>query len=142
MKIIDVSTFATNIHTLFLQFCTHQLLCAVYGAGQVTLKAAKMAGCVDATDAKGWTALACALSTQGPRTECAKDLKTKFRRPRNSQKSAEILLEAILSSGITRSYSIVVVSPSILATSYFYPFLILVASIAVLRDLAVKHSET
>ncbi|CAK9056563.1 Poly [ADP-ribose] polymerase 1 (PARP-1) (ADP-ribosyltransferase diphtheria toxin-like 1) (ARTD1) (DNA ADP-ribosyltransferase PARP1) (NAD(+) ADP-ribosyltransferase 1) (ADPRT 1) (Poly[ADP-ribose] synthase 1) (Protein poly-ADP-ribosyltransferase PARP1) [Durusdinium trenchii] len=35
-------------------------------AFEVTLKAAKAAGCLDAVDAKGWTALCCALATSGP----------------------------------------------------------------------------
>ena len=102
----DDSTFATNVHTLSLQCCTHQLLCSVDGSGQVTLKAAKIAGCVDAADAKGWTALSCALSIQGPRTEGEKDFKTILETKENSQ-SAESLLESILLLlGITaaRSY--------------------------------------
>ena len=66
--------FAANVHTLPLQYC---FFVPLNGLGQVTLRAAKMAGCVDATDAKGWTALSCALSTQGPRTEGAKDFKTR-----------------------------------------------------------------
>ena len=47
--------------------CPHCPLAVFSHRHQVTLKAAKAAGSVDTVDAKGWTALSCALSTKGPR---------------------------------------------------------------------------